>query len=330
MSSLPPSLPIHRRPSLARAAIALTAMASLAGGVVASASPGNARVARHHRVTVGIGENQPYIFKDPRYLRLHLHYVRRTLPWDVFSSRSQSRALTAWLRWARQTATVPLITYSQSVRPGHHADLPTPRRLSHEFRIFRRRFPWVTDFATWNEANLCGPPTCHRVGLVVAWYRAMRRVCPRCHILATEVLDIPGMDSYVREFIRLNHGQPSYWGLHDYVGANRLSDASTRAMARIVSGQIWLTETGGLVSRRNFSRVTFPQNPRHAARVTAYLLDHMVQVSPKITRVYLYEWNAVSRYDSWDSALIGPNQKPRPSFYALVSALHRRGSALVG
>jgi hypothetical protein len=214
-----------------------------------------------------------------------------------------------------------LVTFDQSRRRGRHQILPSVRDFLHEFKIFHRRYPWVTEFAAWNEANLCGEPTCHHVDRVVGYWQAIVHSCPGCKVLAAEVLDIPGMTDWVRQFIAIAHTQPRYWGLHDYLDANAFRDVSTRALMGAVRGEVWLTETGGLVNRRNGARVTFPQNPRHAARVTNYLLSHLVFVNPRISRLYLYEWNAASRYDHWDSALIGFNQKARPAYYVLVKDL---------
>ena len=274
-----------------------------------------------HNVLVGIGEQTPYVFQDPRFRRLGILHARLDIGWDSMDDRFQSRRISDWMNVARQHGIVPLVTFDQSRRHGRHQVLPTVGEFTHEFLIFRKRYPWVKEFAAWNEANLCGEPTCHHVDMVVGYWRAIVRNCPGCKVLAAEVLDVPGMTDWVRQFIQIARTQPRYWGLHNYLGANRLDDASTRALTGLVRGEVWFTETGGLVNRRNHSHVTFPQNAGHAARVTDYLLSHLAFVSPRVTRIYLYEWNAVNRFDSWDSALISYNQKPRPAYYVLLKDL---------
>ena len=49
------------------------------------------------------------------------------------------------------------------------------------------------------------------------------------------------------------------WGLHNYIDANRFRTRGTRALLRAVKGDVWFTETGGLVVRRNGSTVEFPR-----------------------------------------------------------------------
>jgi hypothetical protein len=41
------------------------------------------------------------------------------------------------------------------------------------------RYLWVTDYASWNEANHCGEPTCHRPELVAAYWRKLPASAPR-------------------------------------------------------------------------------------------------------------------------------------------------------
>ena len=181
----------------------------------------------------------------------------------------------------------------------------------------RARHPWVRNFATWNEANHCGEPTCHRPRLVAAYYRVLRTECPSCTVLAAEVLDQPNMVSWVKEFRRHSRVEPRYWGLHNYLDANRFRTASTSALLAATKGQIWFTETGGIVGRANKSRVKFEQSPSHAAKATRWLFDRLVPLSPRITRVYLYHWNAERRRDTWDSALIDPYGRARPALRVL-------------
>lgn len=322
-----------RRSLAAFAAPALVGiLIALLAPLGAGAHPAAARASQRlfpHPVLVGIGEEKPYVFEDPRFTKLGIRHARYDVGWDSMDDRHQTQVLRNWLKVARAHRVVPLITFDQSRRAHRLHVLPSVRDFRHEFRIFRRRFPWVNEFATWNEANLCPEPTCHQIARVVGYWKAMGRECPHCKLLAAELLDVRDASNWMAQFIADAHTQPRYWGLHDYLGANRLDDVSTRAAARVARGEIWLTETAGLVHRRGQKKHPgFPENPAHAARVTGYLLSHMVFVSPRITRIYLYEWNAVNRFDSWDSALIGYNQKPRPAYRVLLRALRARHTHL--
>jgi hypothetical protein len=193
------------------------------------------------------------------------------------------------------------------------------RALEHNLR---KRFPRATTFATWNEANHCGEPTCHRTRLVAAYYRAMRAECRRCTILAPELLDMPNMTSWARTFVRRLGYTPKLWGVHNYVEANRFRMTRLRALLRALPrAEIWLTETGGLVRRDNGSPTKLPQGVRHAGEVTRYLFDRVLPANPQVKAVYLYHWNAGPPGASWDSALVTPGGHERTALTVLRRVL---------
>jgi hypothetical protein len=251
------------------------------------------------------------------------------VPWDALTSPTQTAALDAWMAGARAAGVDPLISFTHS--SSSRRLLPTPERLLYEFRRFRARYPWVTEYASWNEANHCGEPTCHRPELVAAYWRKLRLECPQCRILAAEVLDMPNMVSWVKAFRRAARVEPRYWGLHNYVDANRLRTSGTRRLLK-ASGRalIWFTETGGIVSRTNRRKVTFPESAEHAAKATRWLFDDLVTLSRRITRVYIYHWNSDPGPSTWDSALIGPTGKPRPAYRVLQRVLAQQAARKLG
>jgi hypothetical protein len=277
-------------------------------------------------LVVGIGDQRPEMFHDPRFQALGIRYARLSIGWNAMQSRSQSRALGVWLAAARADHVRPLIAFEQSWFPGRHKRLPTPAELGRQFHALRARYPWVTEFATWNEANYCGQPTCHRPGLVAAYYREMHHICPQCEVLGAELLDERDMVPWVRAFERALHGEASIWGLHNYIGANRLQSASTRALLGATRGQVWFTETAGLVARHNHSAHDFRESVTHAAQVTQFVFSRLARLNPRVKRVYLYQWQAgARRREPWDSALIGAGGTPRPAFGVLVRELSALG-----
>jgi polysaccharide biosynthesis protein PslG len=278
-----------------------------------------------HALTIGIADQKPDMFADPRFQASGIQYARRAVAWDALSSPGQTAALDQWLAGARAAKVNPLISFTHSSLKRRL--LPSPERLLYEFRRFRARYPWVTEFATWNEANHCGEPTCHRPALVAAYWRKLRRACPACRILAAEVLDMPNMTSWVKGFRRAAKVEPRYWGLHNYIDANRLRTTWTRRLLKATGrALLWFTETGGIVSRTNRRRVTFPESVSHAATATRFLFDELVPLSPRVTRVYVYHWNSEPGPKTWDSALIGPTGTPRPAFRVLQRVLTERGA----
>lgn len=277
-------------------------------------------------VVIGIADQKPEMFTDPLFTGLDIKYARVSVSWDALTRDWQRQELDAWMDAAHAAGVQPLVAWDHSRGPNHRA-LPTPSRFKYEFLRFRQRYPWVTTFAAWNEANHCGEPTCHRPKLVAAYYRKMRQACQSCTLLAAEVIDLPNMTWWVREFQRDLRAHPKIWGLHNYLDANRLRTSGTKALLRATGHSlIWFTETGGIVKRRNRSTITFPESARHAATATRWLFDKLVPLSGRITRVYLYQWSA-GIDETWDSGLVGPHGKPRPAFNVVRAEVEKAAAA---
>jgi hypothetical protein len=273
-------------------------------------------------LTVGIADNKPDMFSDARFEQSGVQHARLSVGWDALSSPWQAQQIDDWLEAARAANVTPLISFGHSRTERRR--LPTPERFLFEFRRFRAKYPWVREFATWNEANHCGEPTCHRPHLVAAYYRQLRRECPECKILAAEVLDMPNMVAWVRSFKRSAREEPRYWGLHNYIDANRRRTTGTRRMLHAVKGQVWFTETGGIVWRKNRGKVPFPESPAHAASATSFLFDRLVPLSRRVTRVYIYHWNVEGQPGTWDSALFDPAGHARPAYRVVARVLARQ------
>ena len=272
-------------------------------------------------LVVGVADQKADMFLDKRFGDLGIRHARIAIPWDAMRHGFERDIVDRWMFLARLNKVEPLVGFNHS--RVNRRQLPTPDQFQREFRKFRKRYPWVKTFATWNEANHCGQPTCRREKLVATYWRRLRQACPtKCTILAAELLDMPNMRSWAREFRRHSVVEPKIWGLHNYVEANRFKSDRLRTLLRTVKGKVWLTEVGGLVKRRTkrkrYTVRAIPESPAHAKRVTDFLFDELLPVNKRITRVYLYHWNASSNRDSWDSALIGPNGERRPAYWVLA------------
>ena len=301
----------------------LVALASGARGAGASEIPPQAgAAAAAPGVQVGIADQKPDMFSDERFTTLGINRARLAVAWDALTTTRDIAEIDRWLRGAQAAGVEPLISFMHSRARGKRRVAPSPERLKYEFRRFRQLWPWVTTFATWNEANHCGEPLCHRPKLAASYYRKLRGECPSCTILAPEVLDMPNMRSWVKDFTRSLGYSPKIWGLHNYVEANRFRMQRLRELLRAAPrSQIWLTETGGLVRRDNGSRTEIPEGARHAGEVTRFIFDRLLVLNPRIARVYLYHWNSESSRDTWDSALIAPGGRERSALFVLARVL---------
>jgi hypothetical protein len=310
---------VSRRPLILLSTV-LLALATLA---VVAAPRSEARKHGRAPIVIGVAEQKTALFTDARFRALRITHVRRDVAWDALKTRWERAELDHWMALAKAAGVQPLVTFDHSRKHGRTRVLPSVGQLVAQFRAVRRRYPWVHEFSTWNEANFNGEATFRHPELVARYYRALKRACRSCTVLGADLLDVSGMTRWVKRFVRVA-GQPRYWGLHNYVTANRFQTKGTRALLRITRGQIWLTETGGLVARRNHSRIRLPQGKAHQAQVTRFVLGRLAALSPRVSRAYLYQWNAATRHDSWDSALVGPDGRARPALSVLRKALLAR------
>jgi hypothetical protein len=275
---------------------------------------------------IGIGDQYPGMFSDPRWQALDVPDVRYMVSWNALHHASERRDLDAYMAAARAAGARVLLGLNHA--RGHHEGhrLPSVRAYSREFAALHKRYPWVTDFETWNEENLCGQPTCRNPKRAAQFYNAARRRCPDCRIVGADLLDVPNMAGWARRFRRYAKG-PLLWGLHNYLDANRFTTSGTRTLLRTVRGDIWFTETGGLVRRTNGSKIRFAAGIAHAGRATTQVF-RLAALSRRIKRVYFYQWApAPDPHATWDSALTDRRGRARPALAILQAWLRRHGSS---
>lgn len=278
-------------------------------------------------ITIGIADQRPEFATEPAFLRTRIGHARTIVAWDALTSDWQRAELDAWFGTVRAAGLTAQVTFGTSrTRPG---DLPTVARYRASVVAFRARYPWVREFSTWNEANACSARTCRRADRVAAYWRELRRACAGCTVLAADLVDAPNIPTWVRAFRRAARTAPRHWGLHDYLDANRFRTVYTRATLRAIgpSARLWLTETGGLVARRNASTTPIPQGFAHAARATAFIFDTLRRLGPQIGRIYFYNFIAAPRPASWDSAFLNARRQERASYRVLRNRLARLAGA---
>jgi hypothetical protein len=268
-------------------------------------------------VGIGIADNKADMFGDVRFQALHLRYARIDLRWDVFSDATATAQLEAWMAGARATGASPLVTFDRSPRrPSYN---PTPQQLVGAMKALRARYPFVRDFSSWNEANMNKKPE-----LVARWWLALRKACPTCTVLGTDLLDKKNMIPWAQRFVKAAKRTPKAWGLHNYVDANTLSTTTTRKLLAAIGGNFWFTETGGIVRRANKSTTAFPTGTARAAKVTRFIFQRLAALSPRVQRVYLYHWDTgVGGGPTWDSGFVGPDGQARPALQVLQGEVAR-------
>jgi len=286
-------------------------------GCAMTAAPASAAPA------VGVGEHDARIFADPHWHALAVRDVRLVVGWDALETQDGRRDLDAYMTAARAAGADVLLSFGRSRSGARARRLPSVATLAREFQAFRARYPWVRRFVTWNEANHCSQPTCRRPERVAEYFDAMRRRCPRCDIVGADVLDTDNMTTWVKRFRAAARTRRIIWGLHNYVDANRLRTTGTRALLRATRGPVWFTETGGIVWRHNArDRIRFPTSVARAAKATRWVFK-LAALSPRVKRVYFYNWTPGP---TWDSGLMDRHGEPRPAYDVIRSWLSRRGA----
>jgi hypothetical protein len=275
---------------------------------------------------VGVGDQNATMFSDPAFQKLGVKHSRYALAWDWYRSPHTIQQTDDWMHAAQFTGVSPLVAFNRNWRSNGHRKLPSLTLYRKSFRLFRERYPFVRDYSAWNEANHSSQPTSRSPRMAARYYNALRRDCRSCTIVAADVLDSKDMLSWVKKFKKHAPGA-RIWGLHNYKDANDAT-GTTKTLLRAVKGQIWLTETGGILrlkpadGSRGGRKHTKSQQAKAVKRVYK-----IAKSSRRITRVYFYEW-AKKKGNRWDSAFLESNGALRPSYRALKRGL--RSGATTG
>ena len=90
---------------------------------------------------------------------------------------------------------------------------------------------------------------------------------------------MPNMISWVKDFRRTAQGRAALLGAAQLHRRQPLPHDRHAALLKAAKGQIWFTETGGIVARTNRRKVGFPESAAHAAEATRLLFDRLVPLS---------------------------------------------------
>jgi hypothetical protein len=303
-------------------ALAVAALVAVTGAL-AGAGPAAA-------IVTGLGEQNAGFFADPSFQELRIDHVRVVVPWDA-ALTDDARTRT-WLEQALGHGLVPLVAFEKSrgvVCPGTSCESPSPAEYEAAVAAFRARWPQVTELTPWNEPNHRSQPTFTHPQLAAAYYEAARRACPQCTLVAGDLLDDANLATWLASYRQGLTEQPAVWGLHNYYDATYFVSTGLDALAAITTGEIWLSETGGIV---RFSPAAggggLPYDEQRAADSIRWLYA-MTSTRPRAGRMYLYHWRAVPNAD-FDGGLVGPDGEPRPGLAVVREHVGVRGAAGAG
>jgi hypothetical protein len=288
---------------------------------------------------VGIGEQHPQMFDQKAWQSLHLKRVRYLVPWDYAKHPAQAGAVNFYMQVARAHHQDVLVTFT--ARSGCYSAkgryskkkacrAPTKKAYKKAFLAFDKAHPWVKTYSAWNEINHKSQPTFKSPRKAAGYYNVLRTYAKRkkFRAMAADMLDTGNMSRYLAKFKRYAKGSPTLWGLHNYGDVNRRRTTYTKTMLRSVRGQVWLTETGGIVKLApSFKRST----KRAAARTRG--MFRLAQrydtkrrgMRSKITRLFVYTYYGAPRSARFDAGLVNPSGSKRPAYtvFKKKSRAHR-------
>jgi hypothetical protein len=277
------------------------------------------------KAKVGFSEQRSEMFDDPLFKDLGTRQARLIVSYDaVLKNTFEVADIDKWMAGAQADGVRPLVSFNYS--RGCFADNKIPKRpecrlpsvatYTKAFKAFRTRYPFVKDISPWNEINHFSQPTSKNPKRAAQFTMAAKKNCRGCTIVAADMLDQKGMASYLSKFKRALKGTYKVWGLHNYSDTNRFRNKGTKQFLRLVPGQVWLTETGGVVT---FGK-SFPFDVDRAAKATKFMFK-LAATNKRITRLYIYQWSGANPGDRFDAGVLGPDGKPRPAYDVVKKAL---------
>jgi hypothetical protein len=315
----------------------LAALALLAIGQADAASTGAARAraaVRAHAASeylTGIGNENAKMFSNPLYEQLHTKIVRYVVPYDaVAHSYSLDQAISFITAAEAAHEQVLVAFYHSEYTP---TKLPNVASYQRDVQRFVSRFPHVRQYESWDESNRGNVPKAFSSPSAVQaakYYQALLRVCKGCTVIGLDVLDAAVISptlTYISEFRReishLETVMPKIWGLHNYSDVNRLESWRTRDIVKAFGGgQVWLTETGGLVQFAPYFPNSHGSGLTRAAKVLKYMFA-LAGALPQIKRLYVYDWTkGTAANTKFDAGLTNASEQPRAGYVVVCRQLH--------
>ena len=243
------------------------------------------------------------------------------------TARTTCRGCKEWLAAAARDHIQPLIAFYHSDRTPKK--MPSLKTYTADVKRFLKEFPQVKLLQPWNEANRGyvsaggGSYQSPSASQSAAYYLDVRAgSAASCTVVGLDVLDSTDPAAtvrYIKEFKRAlgHHPIPTLWGLHNYSDTNRFRSAGTRAVLGATTGQVWLTETGGIAKLTP----SFPFNLSRQTRATRYMFP-LAAISRRITRLYIFQWTGghVAK-ERFDAGLSDYRGRPRPAYCAVYEQL---------
>jgi hypothetical protein len=280
----------------------------------------------------GIGDEQPEMFSDPNWQRLHTKIARYIAPYDTVAHPYSLAQATTWIHAAEAEHQQVLIAFYHSEYTP--TKMPSVALYKRDIERFMKLFPHVRQYEPWNESNrgyiahALASPTAVQAA---QYYQVIKRACHSCSTVGLDILDQQSVSPtlrYISEFKReishLHTVMPTIWGLHNYSDTNRHSSLRTRAVLAAVPGAVWLTETGGVVKFGGAFPNVHGSGLRRAANAISYMFS-IAGVNSRIKRLYIYNWHGGTASTRFDAGLTDVHYKPRLGYVIVCRKVKAAG-----
>jgi hypothetical protein len=276
----------------------------------------------------GIGDESPEMFTNPNWTQLKTKIARYIAPYDAVAHSFSLDKAKVWIKAAEAAHQQVLVAFYHSEYSP--TKMPSVATYQKDVQKFIKDFPHVKQYQSWDEANrgnIKGVLASPSASAAAQYYQALIRVCKGCTVLGLDILDADDISptlQYIAEFKneigKLRTVMPKIWGLHNYSDINRLESWRTRELIGALGGQVWLTETGGIVKFGG----AFPNKNGSGLRRAAKVLSYMFNVAAahaKIKRLYIYDWTGGTAATRFDAGLTDSHYVPRPGYVVVCKKL---------
>jgi hypothetical protein len=272
-------------------------------------------------VTVGVSDNGAAMFSSPLFQALHIKQARVLVSWDVAVNKARRAELAGartWIQGAQADGVQPLVDFQAAPgAAGNH--IPSIREYTAAIKGFIKNFPTVKQYVPWNEPDFNYRSLSKNPALAAGYYNVLVQNCHGCTIVAGDVyLDAAHLGAWINAYKRGLRYKPSVWALHPYNDIQGHTTSQIQTMLKYTSGQLWLTEISGVITRGHWHGGILHQSAAKQAADESFLFS-LPKRFPRITRIYHYQWQGFAAA-GWDSGLLDYNGKPRPAYYVVQKA----------
>ena len=327
-----PRLRRHPRSLVLATVLALCGVLLAATSAIGQAGTSARRSPSAHAAATyltGIGDEHSEMFGNPLWQQLHTKIARYIAPYDAAARSFSYDQAKVWIEAAEaQHQQILVAFYHSEYTP---TKLPSVALYQHDVQKFIKLFPHVRQYQAWDESNRGNVRhsfSSPSASASAKYYQALLRVCKGCTDIGLDVLDqanitptLRYISEFKREISHLHTVMPSIWGLHDYSDVNRLQSWRTKALTAALGGQVWLTETGGIVQfKPEFLNVRGAGLAR-AAKVLKYMFN-VAASNSRVKRLYIFDWSGGTTSTRFDAGLTDAHDQPRAGYVAVCKALH--------